>query len=96
MIVFRNNEQYKQNILEFCLKNKDRNWENLLITDEVSFYLWSPGKKDGLQQVILIKEQRQNIQIKFMHGEHLVLKELLNFNFLQEIWIVSSISKCCR
>ena len=38
-------------------------------------------KIDGLQQVILIKEQRQSIQIKFMHGEHLVRKELLNFNF---------------
>ena len=43
-IVFRNNEQDQQNRLEFCLKNKDRNWEDVLITDEVSFYLWSPGK----------------------------------------------------
>ena len=43
-IVFRNNEQNQQNRLEFCLKNKDRNWEDVLITDEVSFYLWSPGK----------------------------------------------------
>ena len=43
-IVFRNNEQDQQNRLKFCLKNKDRNWEDLLITDEVSFYLWSPGK----------------------------------------------------
>ena len=43
-IVFRNNEQDQQNKLEFCLKNKDRNWEDVLITDEVSFYLWSPGK----------------------------------------------------
>ena len=34
----------KQNRLEFCLKNKDRSWEDVLITDEVSFYLWSPGK----------------------------------------------------
>ena len=40
-------------------------------------------KIDGLQQVIVIKEQRQSIQIKFMHGEHLVLKELLNFNFFK-------------
>ena len=38
-------------------------------------------KIDELQQVILIKEQRQSIQIKFMHEKHLVLKELLNFNF---------------
>ena len=43
-IVFRNNEQDQQNRLEFCQKNKDRNWEDVLITDEVSFYLWSPGK----------------------------------------------------
>ena len=43
-IVFRNNEQDQQNRLEFCLKNKDRNWEDALIADEVSFYLWSPGK----------------------------------------------------
>ena len=43
-IVFRNYEQDQQNRLEFCLKNKDRNWEDVLITDEVSFYLWSPGK----------------------------------------------------
>ena len=43
-IVFRNNEKDQQNRLEFCLKNKDRNWEDVLITDEVSFYLWSPGK----------------------------------------------------
>ena len=43
-IVFRNNEQEKQNRLDFCLKNKDKNWEDVLITDEVSFYLWSPIK----------------------------------------------------
>ena len=43
-IAFRNKEQDQQNRLEFCLKNKDRNWEDLLITDEVSFYLLSPGK----------------------------------------------------
>ena len=43
-IVFRNSEQDQQNRLEFYLKNKDRNCENLLITDEVSFYLWYPGK----------------------------------------------------
>ena len=43
-IVFRNNEQDQQNKPEFCLKNKDRNWEDVLITDEVSFYLRSPLK----------------------------------------------------
>ena len=41
-----------------------------------------PGKNrwvaaDGTYQ----RKKRQSIQIKLMHGEHLVLKELLNFNF---------------
>ena len=43
-IVFRNNEQDQKTRLEFWVKNKNRNWKNVLKTDEASFYLCSPGK----------------------------------------------------
>ena len=91
-IVFRNNEQDQQNRLEFCLRIKIETRKMYLSQMKYHSIYDLLVKIDGLQQVILIKEQRQSIQIKFMHGKYLVLKELLNFNFLQEIWIVSSIS----
>ena len=43
-IVYRNNEQDQENRLKFCIKNKERDWSDVLITDEASFYLLSPGK----------------------------------------------------
>ena len=95
-IVFKNSERDQQNRLEFCLKNKDRNWEDVLITDEVSFYLWSPGKN----RWVTAGDTYQRTKTKYSNKVHawgaFSSKELLNFNFLQEIWIVSSISKCCR
>ena len=94
-IVFRNNEQDMQNRLEFCLKNKDRNWEDVLITDEVSFYLWSPDKN----RWVAAGDTYQRTKTKYLNKVHawgaFSSKGVLNFNFLQEIWIVSCISKCC-
>ena len=43
-IVYKNNEQDQENRLKFCIKNKEINWSDVLITDEASFYLLSPGK----------------------------------------------------
>ena len=43
-IVFRNNEQDQKSRYEFCKKNKDRSWKNVILTDEASVYLCSPGK----------------------------------------------------
>ena len=34
----------KKTRLEFLVKNKNRNWENVLMTDEASFYFCSPEK----------------------------------------------------
>ena len=44
MIVYRNNEQNQENRLKFCIKNKERDWSDVLISDEASFYLLSPEK----------------------------------------------------
>ena len=44
MIVYRNNEQDQENRLEFCTKNKERDWSDVLTTGEVSFYLLSSVK----------------------------------------------------
>ena len=95
-IVLRNNEQDQQNWLEFCLKNKDRNWEDVLMTDEVSFYLWSPGKN----RWVAVGETYQRTKTKYSNKVHawgaFSSKGVIELEFLQEIWIVSSISKCCR
>ena len=42
-IVYRNNEQDQENRLKFCIKNKERDWSDVLITDEATFYILSPG-----------------------------------------------------
>ena len=44
MIVYRKNEQDQENRLKICIKNKERDWSDVLITDESSFNLLSPGK----------------------------------------------------
>ena len=43
-IVYRNHEQDQENRLKFCTKNKERDWSDVLITDEASFYILSSGK----------------------------------------------------
>ena len=95
-IVFRNSEQDQQNRLEFCLKNKDRSWEDVLITDEISFYLWFPSKN----RWIAAGDTYQRAKTKYSNKVHawgaFSSKGVIELQFLQEIWIVSSISKCCR
>ena len=67
-IVYRNNEQDQENRLEFCIKNKERNWSDVLITDEASFYFYYQENMDGLHQVIHSREQKQSTPKKFMFG----------------------------
>ena len=35
---FQKNEQEQENRLKFCIKNKERDWNYSLITNEDSFY----------------------------------------------------------
>ena len=44
-VVFRNNEVDQKSRLEFCKENKEREWENVVFTDEASVYFVSPGKQ---------------------------------------------------
>ena len=43
-IVFRKSVQDQENRHRFCIKNKERYWSDVLITDEAPFYLLSPSK----------------------------------------------------
>ena len=94
-IVFRNNEQDQQNRLEFSLKNKDRNWEDVLITDEVSFYLWSPGKN----RWVAAGDTYQRTKTKYSNKVHargaFSSKGVIELQFFTGNMEISSISKCC-
>ena len=46
-IVYRNNEQEQDNRLKFCIKNKEKDWSDVLIKDEAFFYHLSSGKHVG-------------------------------------------------
>ena len=41
---FKNNEKDQKNKLKFCIKVNERDWSDVLIRDEVSFYLLSLSK----------------------------------------------------
>ena len=73
-IVYRNNEQDQENRLKFCIKNKERDWSDVLITDEASFYPYHQENIDGLHQVNHMRGQKQSTPKKFMFGEHSALK----------------------
>ena len=47
-IFFKNNELDQENKLKFCLKNKDRDWRDVLIIYEFSFYHLTLGKDTGV------------------------------------------------
>ena len=64
------NEQDQENRLKFCIKKKERDWIDVLITDEASFYLLSQENINGLHQVIHTRGQKQSTPKIFMFGEH--------------------------
>ena len=42
-VVFQNNEVDQKSRLEFCKENKEREWDNVIFTDEALIYFVSLG-----------------------------------------------------
>ena len=73
-IVYRNNEQDKENRLKFCIKNNERDWSNALITDDASFYLLSPGKHSWVASGDSYERTKTKYPKRFMFEENSALK----------------------
>ena len=86
-IVCKNNEQDKENRLLFCIKNKERDWNYLLISDETSFYLLLPENIDGSHQVNHTKVQKQSSPKNSYLGAF-SSKVIIKLKFLLPTWIV--------
>ena len=74
-VVFRNNEVDQKSRLEFCKKNKEREWENVVFTDEASVISYLQVSKDGFHQEKHTKEPKRSILKSYMFGVPLVLRE---------------------
>ena len=73
-IVYRNYEQDQENRLKFCIKNKERDWSDVLITDENSFYLLSPGKHRCVASGDSYERTKTKYSLKIHVWEHSALK----------------------
>ena len=73
-IVYKNNQQDQENKLKFCIKNKERNWSDVFIKDEASFYLLSPGKHSWVASSYSYERTKQSTLKKFVLGQHSALK----------------------
>ena len=74
MIVNRNNEHDQENRLEFCTKNKERDWNDVLTTDEASFYLLSPVKHRWVASGDSFESTKKKYFQKIHVWEHSALK----------------------
>ena len=65
---YRNNKQDQENRLKFCIKNKERDWSDVLITNETSYYLLSPGKHRCVASGDSYERTKAKCSKKFMLG----------------------------
>ena len=82
----KTNDKIRNKRLNWCKRNKSRDWPNIIFMDEWTFYLKPPrGKK-------WIKKGRTTLKIqvvtnkKLTVGEHFPQMVNVYFNFLKRIW----------
>ena len=68
-LLFRNYEQDHENKQNICIKNKEKNWSDVLIIVATSFYLLSPRKHRLNASDDSNERKRQTIPKEFIFGE---------------------------
>ena len=73
-IAFRINNKNKENRIKLCIKNRESDWSDVLITVEVSFNFLSPWKHRWVAFGDSYEKKKQNTIKKIMFGEDSALK----------------------